>query len=269
MNDQLIEALRVKKLILFVGAGVSRHLDLPSWEGLTDHVAAQLGFDAAIFKAHGDYLQLFEYYNLKKGSLGPLRSWMDTHWHNGDISIGESEVHRLIVELNFPKIYTTNFDSWIERAYEHHGKRYQKITNVRSLATATHGVPQIVKLHGDFDDDASLVLTESNYFERLSFESPLDVQLRADMLSNSFLYVGYSLSDIDMRLLLYKLQKQASEAGLSKASATSFIFLARPNIVQETILLERRVTPIVSDVDDSSEGLKSFLRNLLKRLKTD
>jgi hypothetical protein len=124
-----------------------------------------------------------------------------------------------------------------------------------------------VKLHGDFDDDASLVLTESNYFERLSFESPLDVQLRADMLSNSFLYVGYSLRDINMRLLLYKLQKQSTEAGLPKANATSFIFLSRPNIVQETILVERRITPIASDANDSSEGLKSFLGDLLERLK--
>jgi hypothetical protein len=126
MNDQLIEALRARKLLLFVGAGVSTHLGLPSWEGLTDHVAAQLGFDPAIFKAQGDYLQLLEYYKLEKGALGPLRSWMDTHWHNGKVSIGDSELHRLIVGLDFPKIYTTNFDSWIERAYEHYGKRYQK-----------------------------------------------------------------------------------------------------------------------------------------------
>ncbi len=268
-NEKLIESLRAGKLILFVGSGVSQHLKLPSWEGLADHVAGQLGFDPAIFKAHGEFLQLFEYYRLKKGTLRPLRSWMDTHWHSSDISIASSEVHRLIVEIGFPKIYTTNFDSWIERAHDHLGKPYQKITNARSLATATRGIPQIVKLHGDFDDDASLVLTESNYFERLSFESPLDVQLRADLLSHSFLYIGYSLRDINIRLLLYKLQKQAAEAGLPNSAAASFIFLSRPNIVHETILSERRITPIVSDFDDSSEGLNSFLRDLLEHSRSE
>lgn len=125
---------------------------------------------------------------------------MDRHWHNG-ISIRDSEVHRSIVELNFPKIYTTNFDFWIEKAYEHYQRPYQKITNAKGLARAVQGSTQIIKLHGDFDDDSSLVLTESNYFDRLSFDSPLDVQLRADMLANSFLYIGYSLRDINMRLL--------------------------------------------------------------------
>jgi len=35
-----------------------------------------------------------------------------------------------------------------------------------------------VKLHGTFDDDASLVLTETSYFDRLEFESPIDIKMR-------------------------------------------------------------------------------------------
>src|SRR6185437_8330440 len=108
MDERLLEAARARRLVLFVGAGVSEHLSLPSWDGLTDQVASQLGFEPAIFRSHGGPLELFEYYSLEQGSLGPLRSWMDQHWHHG-ISVEHSEVHRLIVDLNFPKIYTTNF----------------------------------------------------------------------------------------------------------------------------------------------------------------
>ena len=64
---------------------------------------------------------------------------------------------------------------------------------------------QIIKFHGDFDDDSSLVLTESSFFIALDFESPLDIKLRSDSLEKSLLFIGYSLSDINIRYMLYKL----------------------------------------------------------------
>ena len=50
----------------------------------------------------------------------------------------------------------------------------------------------------DFSDDSSIVLTESSYFERLEFNSPLDIKLRSDMLGKTILYIGYSLEIFDM-----------------------------------------------------------------------
>ena len=261
MDSRLIEAMRTRRVILFVGAGVSQNLNLPSFDELAGHIAEQLQFDDKIFKSHGDNRELFEYYYLEKGALGPLRSWMDTKWHTG-IDIGTSEIHELIVKLDFPKIYTTNFDSWIERAHAHYGKGYQKISNAKDIVSSAPNITQIIKFHGDFDDDDSLVLTESNYFDRLDFESPLDVLLRADMLGNSILYVGYSLRDINLRYLLYKLQKQAVKVHLSKARPTSFVLLSRPNVVQEKILLERNVIPLVSEADHPGDGLCAFLKEL-------
>jgi hypothetical protein len=39
---------------------------------------------------------------------------------------------------------------------------------------------QVVKFHGDFDDEESIILTESQYFARLNFEHPLDIKLQGD-----------------------------------------------------------------------------------------
>lgn len=63
---------------------------------------------------------LAEYYRLKQGSLGPLRSWMDRNWKASRERVEASRLHRLIVELDLPIIYTTNYDRNLEVAFEIH-----------------------------------------------------------------------------------------------------------------------------------------------------
>src|SRR5262245_50502450 len=111
MNHELVQAMRDHRVILFVGAGVSQNLGLPSFAGLINHLAEEFGYDPEIYATHGDYLALAEYYSLEKGSIGPLRSWMDRTWHS-HVDLTKSEIHRLIVDLEFPIIYTTNYDTW-------------------------------------------------------------------------------------------------------------------------------------------------------------
>jgi hypothetical protein len=268
MIDDLAEAIRNKNVILFVGAGVSMNLRLPSFEALIDHLIEDLDEKPGELKPLGDYLTIAEYYQLQKGSLGSVRSWMDRKWHDPKIDVGASKVHELIVKLDFPIIYTTNYDRWIELAFEHHKKDYLKVINVADLAKRTgQGQTQIVKFHGDFDDDSSIVLTESSYLERLSFESPLDAKLRSDALGHSLLFIGYSLSDINMRYLLYRLQKQWQSTVYGAMRPPSYIFLVRPNPVLERVLASRGVTAIVSQLSNPGQGLTEFLETLLKKVK--
>ena len=54
---------------------------LPSWSTLIEHMAEELGFDPEIVADPDiNYFTLAEYYRLKQGSIGPLRSWMDRNW---------------------------------------------------------------------------------------------------------------------------------------------------------------------------------------------
>lgn len=115
--DQLIQAYRSNRLILFVGAGISMGLGLPSWRQLVDHMAKELGFDPDIYRTFGNDLTLAEFYRVTKGQIGPLRSWMDREWHAGSTDISKSRIHELIATSNFDLIYTTNYDRWIESAF--------------------------------------------------------------------------------------------------------------------------------------------------------
>ncbi|MCI4670180.1 MAG: SIR2 family protein [Bacteroidia bacterium] len=262
--QELIEAIRKRNVILFVGGGVSMNLGLPSWDKLIDRLAKDLGFDNEVFRSYGDHLILAEYYKMNKG-IGPLRSWMDRKWHNTDkVNIRESRIHQLIVELDFSLIYTTNYDRWIEFAFDEYEKPYVKIADVTDIKRSREGVTQIVKFHGDFDNDSSIVLTESSYFDRLDFETPLDIKLRADVLGKSILFIGYSLSDINIRYLLYKLNKMWQSAKNNEAKPKSFILLMQPNPVQELVLEKRGIVTIISQNEDFGKGLEEFLETLYK-----
>ena len=260
--QELKDRIQSGTTMLFVGAGVSRGLGLPDYQELIGHIAEELGYDPQIFSTYGDYLTLAEYYLRERGSIGPLRSWMDRTWHKDGINIGESPVHRLIVESEYPIIYTTNYDRWLERAFDHHGRKYVKICDASDLRLIQNGVPQIVKFHGDFDNDSSIVLTESSYFERLGFESPLDIKLRADMLNHSVLFIGYSLTDINMRYLFYRFEKLWDRLQRENGKPKSYIFLSRPNPVLETVLKRRGIQTVHSERDDPTEGLQVFLEEL-------
>jgi len=265
-HEALVDAIRRQRAILFVGAGVSKNVGVPTTGEIVNEIARQLGYDPREFRDLADHRALAEFYFLTKGTLGPLRSWMDVTWHRQDVDVKDSLVHRLIVDLSFPIIYTTNYDRWLERAYEAHGKEYIKITNVGDLLEAREGVTQIVKFHGDFDDDESIILTESSFFERLDFESALDLKLQSDVLGRPVLFVGYSLSDINIRYLLFKLQRLWDASKLSQLRPKSYVFLSAPNPVQERVLRGRGIEPVVSDCQNPGEGLAKFLSGLLERV---
>lgn len=257
--DEIVDSYKQGNLILFVGAGVSMGLGLPSWDKLIARIADELDYDPDIYRSFGDNYALAEYYRITKGNIGPLRSWMDREWHNSEIDISKSRTHRVIAELNFPIIYTTNYDRWIEKALELYEKPFTKIASVADLKNLKNAATQIVKFHGDFDDDESIVLDETSYFERLDFETPLDIKLRSDVLGKSVLFIGYNLADINLRFLFFKLSKLWEKNTSGGARPRSYIFSSRPNPVQEAILGQWGISMIASELDDPGDALVEFL----------
>lgn len=263
---ELAEAIAKKKVILFAGSGLSSGLGTPTAKELLQEIAHDLRIDSSEFNTMGELRELAEYYLLKKGSLRSLGTFWDSQWHVPNIQISQSRVHELIIELDFPIIYTTNYDRWIERAFEHYSRPYTKIVGVQDLVSIKPGATQVVKFHGDFDDPTSLVFAESAYLYRLELESPLDVKLRADILGKSLLFVGSSLTDINLRFLLYKLTKAWNTGQYAQDRPKSYFFMAKPNMVQEAILESRGIVCIPAATDQPTESMEMFLSGLLQQV---
>jgi hypothetical protein len=261
--DELVQAVKERSAVLFVGAGPSISIGLPSWQSLIDHLADELKLDPAdLVNTPASHYALAEYYRIVQGSVGPLRSWMDRNWKVSEEQVRHSKMHELIVSLDFPVLYTTNYDRNIEAAFAAHGRDYTKIANARDIANVREGVAQIIKFHGDFDDDDSLVITETDYFNRLAFDSPLDVKFRADTLGKTVLFIGYSMSDLNIRLLLHNLWRTWLKSGHERDRPKSFVFMSRPHPVQAAILAEWGITVLSTEHDQPDEALTEFLQRL-------
>jgi len=260
-SEELIDAMKNQRDILFAGAGLSALLKLPTWDQLMAYLAHELGF-AEIFQHSANNMVLAEYYSLMKGPIGPLRGCMDREWHKNPEQIRQSKAHELITKLNFPIIYTTNYDRWIETAFQNAAAPFTKVSNVGDIQKIKVGDTQIVKFHGDFDDHESIVLTESQYFSRLNFVHPLDIKLRGDTLDRGVLFIGYSLADINIRYLWFRLKEIWDAYGGTERRPRSYIFLSRPNLVQQRVLEARGIVPIVAPSDNQSEALIEFLQGL-------
>ncbi len=267
MIEDLVKAIRNRQAILFAGAGVSMTVGLPSWRTLIEHIADELGLDKALADAPDvNYLTLAEFYRLTQGSIGPLRSWMDRNWSIPEDVLKKSRVHELISRLDFPIIYTTNFDRNLETALEVHGKEFVKIVNAKDIARIRDGVTQLVKFHGDFDDDQSIVIAETDYLDRLSFESPLDIKFRSDALGKTILFIGYSLSDLNIRFLLHRLWKTWMASGFERDRPQSYVFMMRPNPIEATVLEQWGIRVIVDESGSPEHALERFLTRLAEEV---
>jgi len=261
--EPLIEAVRRREVILFAGGGISQNLGLPDFRTLIQYLAEQLGMSSDGLSLN-DYPVIAEAYVQSSGKLGALRSWMDTTWHPSTTEVAHSDVHNLIVDLDFSTIYTTNYDRWLEKAYEARAKSYRKITNVGDLTHPLDGATEVIKFHGDFEDDASLVLTEANYFRRMSFETPLDIRLRADSLARPLLFVGYSMHDMNTRYLLFRLQELWQSSDCIGRRPVSYVLMTQSQPAQETVLRSRGVEPLVWEDEDPGRATRLFLERLLQ-----
>src|SRR5687768_17562004 len=133
MHD-LARAIREHQVILFAGAGLSMSVGLPSWRDFIEHMLAELGLDSKTLDGPDlSYQTLAEYYRIRNGSIGQLRSWLDRTWSVSEEKVRDSKVHDMIVALDFPIIYTTNYDNNLEVAFRLHGREYVKIANAKDL----------------------------------------------------------------------------------------------------------------------------------------
>ena len=138
---------------------------------------------------------------------------------------------------SFPLIVTTNYDDALEKAFESAGEKYDLVTYIadgpnsgRFVHTSPDGDeriiskpktykelqcnerPVIAKIHGavvrQMPRQDSFVITENHYIDYLShtdIKQLIPVNMASRMMQSHFLFLGYSLNDWNLRVILRRL----------------------------------------------------------------
>ncbi|MDY7095498.1 MAG: SIR2 family protein [Acidobacteriota bacterium] len=208
----LLEYLAEGRCVLFVGAGLSAWSGMPSWNALLEILCQELTEDdpdgreareLGRLRDDGNYLQVAEYCRDGLGSYRFHEILRNTLQPDSD------EVpapHRLLVNLPFAGIVTTNYDALLENSFAQMGKTVPRVlthedrSSLGSLLFERR--PFVLKAHGDLDREETLVLTARDYREVIHANPAFAEVFSAILLTHSILFIGYSLQDPDFRLLL-------------------------------------------------------------------
>lgn len=261
---KLARLIKKKKVMLFIGAGISKSVDMPLWDELLKTLIGE-EFDPDLFATYGDNLMLAEYIMKRKTWDAVYDEMCKTFAVDDEMcdKLRHSAIYQMIAALDCPVIYTTNYDELIEKYYDMNQIPNKKVVNINHMNELTSDQTRIMKFHGDINDKNSIVLAESEYFKRMDFQHFMDVQLQADMLRYHILFLGYSLSDINIKMLLYMARKRQK----NDDTMESFIFTSTPNQVQREVFSKNKIITFTGKDADKKKGSEEFLDELLHLVK--
>jgi len=260
--DRIAGAVREKKCILFLGAGV--HAPPPDGSPFTYPEEQRLPLGPALSERLARDCHLAEHlpdedprnlqrvalcYQIVCGGRQPLVNEI-----RNAVQVGKqpSPMLRALATLDFPLVITTNYDQLFEMALA--GKQPRvSVYSPEPQPTVdyrdpTPESPIIFKLHGDISRPESLVVTDEDYIQfvlRMNDKDPYDpipLNLKYFLTNWTTLFVGYSLLDYNLRLLFKTLRWRVDPAN-------------RP----ETYSVDYAPDPLVFDVWDKQEHYVTFI----------
>lgn len=191
---------------IFAGAGLSKKAGFVNWPELLRDIAHEVGLD--VDKEH-DLISLAQYHaNERGGRAGIIKKILNEFSHQAE----PTDNHEIIARLPISSYWTTNYDRLIETGI----KDAFRIVDVKhSPNQLTWAKPKrdavVYKMHGDVDDAQAAILTKQQYEMYYKTHEAFTTILSSELLSKTFLFLGFSFTDPNLDYVLSRLNIQFGE----------------------------------------------------------
>lgn len=249
IEASLVDHLVRLKVCPFIGSGLSRSVELPSYERIISLMTGEIGAESG--ESYPDTAQRYEDARGRDALIALLREQLAIH----AINFEKLDVHHALFDFPFLDLFTTNQDIVIEAALANLHVPHFPVRSHEDLQRAKPLLPRrVIKFHGDIESPHEIVFTRRDYERRLSAPTWLDLYLQGRLIENAVLFMGYSLGDENVRLVWERMRKHAAPA----SPPIAFRLLIRRDDAEEARMAAlgiQCVTVPVSDPENPVELL--------------
>lgn len=187
---------------MFIGAGFSMNAGYVDWKSLLSGIAEDLGLD---IEKETDLVSLAQYnYNENGQNRGVINhALFEEFTKEKDLD----ENHRILARLPISTFWTTNYDSLIEEALRDARKTVDvKHCNSQLSLTVPHRDAIVYKMHGDKSNPNEAILIKDDYEQYYQKHAQFITSLSGDLISKTFLFIGFSFSDPNLDYILSRIR---------------------------------------------------------------
>lgn len=186
---------------IFAGAGMSRESGYVNWKNLLRDFANDIRLDV---DKESDLISIAQFYKNEMGNRSTLNQEIIDKF---TLATKPNSYMNALSVLPIKTYWTTNYDHIIEDTLKAKGHCVDVKISSDNLATNKEGLDTIVyKFHGDVSFPEKAVLTKEDYELFESTHKLFITALQGDLISKTFLYVGYSFNDPNLDLILSRIR---------------------------------------------------------------
>lgn len=200
------KAIESDNAAIFAGAGMSAPAGFVNWSQLLTEFAEEIGLDS---QKEFNLVKLAQYYvNERMNKSEISNKIIEEFYFNDGIPVN----HKILAQLPIKTYWTTNYDSLIEESLREVNKIVDVKHTVNQLAITIPNRDVIVyKMHGDKDYPYDVILTKDDYERYESNYGAFITALKGQLVSKTFLFVGFSFDDPNLEHILSSMRKEYKE----------------------------------------------------------
>lgn len=286
--NKIVRSLKEESASVFVGSGFSLNSKpanesvkerMPLWGDLLDYFCELLGMtekiDEESNKKNLKYLNALLIAQDVANTYG--RSELDRIIQEKmkDELFEPAEAHKLLLQLPWNDIFTTNYDTLLERGCKQIDNRiYNVIYNEQDLVIKSKlKIPRIIKLHGSFPSVRPFIITEEDYRTYPQLHALFVNTVQQSLIENTFCLIGFSSDDPNFLNWIGWIR---DNLGIENSPRIYMITHNKPNEVLLKRLNSRRIDIVdISEIYQSDRNTNTaelycrFLRDLNHKVYDD
>lgn len=270
---RLVTAIADGKGVLFAGAGLSRARTeqgegyLPNWKGLLILLLKRATQEGGLNQREaqrlrrqleaGKFLLVAEIIRRRLGANEVDRALVEIF---ANPELHSTHRHELITQIPFSGVVTTNYDRLLERAYPDDLVAYTARDSDDVTSALQEGKFFILKSYGDITRRSTIVLSEQEYRNLIHQHRGYLPVLNAIFITKTVLFIGTSLGDPDVRLVLETLSEAFKGRGPTHYALLPENEVSRPEFEHWSDFYG--IVPILYDATSGHPEVDRFLENL-------